>query len=219
MFEWGWPVLANYHQEVGIMGYALMADLMGEDMVMAQQGNGWFWFDYRYQVKSRYTSTSWRPYGLWNYYYTIIANVNYIIAAEETMEGPTADKNSIIGQAYAIRAYCYHNLAVMFARTYIGHENEKCVPIYTEPTSAGTQGQPRSTNEEVYKRVIEDIDKAIALLAEASPARDKSHISLNVAKALKARVLSYTAKTQQEWKAVANLAKEAQAAGTICAYD
>ncbi len=219
MFEWGWPVLANYHQEVGIMGYALMADLMGEDMVMAQQGNGWFWFDYRYQVKSRYTSTSWRPYGLWNYYYTIIANVNYIIAAEETMEGPTADKNSIIGQAYAIRAYCYHNLAVMFARTYIGHENEKCVPIYTEPTSAGTQGQPRSTNEEVYTRVLEDIDKAVTLLAEATPARDKSHISSNVAKALKARFLSYTAKTQQDWKVVATLAKEAQTAGTICSFD
>ena len=110
MFEWGWPVLGNYHQEVGIMGYALMADLMGEDMVMAQQGNGWFWFDYRYQVKSRYSATTWRPYGLWNYYYTIIANVNYIIAAEETMEGPTADKNSIIGQAYAIRSYCLHFL-------------------------------------------------------------------------------------------------------------
>ena len=219
IFDWGWPVTGNYHQEVGIMGYALMADLMGEDMVMSQQGNGWFWYDYRYGVKSRYTASTWRPYGLWNFYYTIIANVNYIIAAEETMEGPTADKNNIVGQAYAIRAYCYHNLAVMFARTYVGHENEKCVPIYTEPSSAGTEGQPRSTNEEVYARALADIDKSIALLAEGAAARDKSHISINVAKALKARILSYTAKSASDWKAIANLAKEAQAGGTICAYD
>ncbi len=218
LFEWGWSVGGNYHQEIGIMGYALMADLMGEDMVMAAQGSGWFWFDYRYNVKSRYTSSSWRPYGLWNYYYTIISNVNYIIAAEETMQGPSADKNSIIGQAYALRAYCYHNLAVMFARTYVGHEDEKCVPIYTEPTVAGTEGQPRASNKEVYTQAIADINKAISLL-EGVSVRDKSQIGVNVAKAFKARILSYTANTTAEWKEVATLAKEAQAGSQICAID
>lgn len=218
MFDWGWPVSGNYHQEVGLMGYALMADLMGEDMVMAQQGNGWFWYDYKYDVKSMYTSKAWRPYGLWKYYYTVISNTNYIIAAQETMQGPEADKNNIIGQAYAIRAFCYHNLAVMFARTYVGHQQEKCVPIYTEPTVAGTEGQPRSTVEQVYERAIEDITTAISMLGNVKT-RDKSHISLEVAKGIKARILSYTAQSVTEWKEVANLAKEAQTGSEICSIN
>lgn len=215
MFEWGWSVTGNYHQELGIMGYALMADLMGEDMVMAQQGNGWFWYDYLYQVKSRYTASTWRPYGVWNYYYTIISNVNYIIAARETMQGYDSDKNYVIGQALAIRAYCYHALAVMFARTYVGHESEPGVPIYTEPSAAGTEGQPRGTVQNVYDRAIADIDDAISCLTNAHARSDKSHIDVNVAKGIKARILSYTAKTAQDWQAIANLAKEARSKAAI----
>lgn len=216
MFDaWTWAVTGNNHQELGIMGYALTGDLMGEDMVMAAQGNGWFWFDYNYNVKSRYTTTTWRPYGMWNFYYTVIANVNYIIAAEDIMEGPASDVKSIVGQAYALRAYCYHNLAIMFARTYVGHEQEPCVPIYTEPSAAGTQGAPRSTNEAVYTQALSDIDKAITLLADVT-VRDKSQISSYVAKAIKARILSYTAKTASDWSTVADIAKEAQGGGAIC---
>lgn len=65
-----------------------MADLMGEDMVMSDRGSGWFWFDYLYNVKSRWNSTAWRSYDTWNYYYTIISNANYIINGKEGMTDP-----------------------------------------------------------------------------------------------------------------------------------
>lgn len=219
MYEWGQTVDGNAHQEIGIMGYALMADLMGEDMVMAAQGNGWFWFDYRYSVKSRFASSAWRPYGLWNYYYQVIGNVNHILAAEQTMQGSAKDVAYVIGQAYAIRAYCYHNLAIMFARTYVGHESEKCVPIYTEPTALGTHGKPRSSVEEVYKQINSDLDKAITLLESTRNADNRSHIDKYVAYAFKARVLSCMAKTAADWKTVADFAQKAQAKGTICKFD
>ena len=47
---WSWGVTVNFnqHQSFGPQGYALMGDLMGEDMVMSSQGNGWFWNDYIY---------------------------------------------------------------------------------------------------------------------------------------------------------------------------
>lgn len=219
MYEWGQTVAGNYHQEIGPMGYALMADLMGEDMVMANIGSGWFWFDYVYNVKSRYSNSAWRPYGLWNFYYQLIGNVNSIIAAEETMQGPSEDVAYIIGQAYAIRAYCYHGLAVMFSRTYVGHESEKCVPIYTEPTVAGTQGNPRSTVEEVYKQINSDLDKAISLLEKTRNADNPSHMDKYVAYALKARALSFMATTAADWKTVADYAQKAQGKGEVCKFD
>ena len=106
-----WSPSANTHQSFGISSYTLMADLMGEDMIQAAQGNGFFWFDCLYNVKSRYTSKAWRSYDVWNCYYTWISNANYILAAESTMEGEKADVNYVIGQAYAIRAYSYFMLA------------------------------------------------------------------------------------------------------------
>ncbi len=187
LWRWGQTTTGNYHQCFGIQSYALMGDLMGEDMVMAAQGNGWFWFDYNYNVKSRYTLSTWRPYDAWNYYYTIISQVNYILAAQETMEGASADVEYIMGNAYALRAYSYHYLAMTFARSYIGHEDRLCVPVYTEPSSAGTEGKPRSTNREVYAQAMSDIDKAVALLAGKAQ-KHCSHIDEYVANGIKARI-------------------------------
>jgi hypothetical protein len=65
------------------------------------------------------------------------------------MVGSEADVKYIMGNAYALRAYAYHYLAMTFARSYIGHEDRLCVPLFTEPTVAGTEGKPRSTNREV----------------------------------------------------------------------
>ena len=90
-----WSPTDNTHQCFGISAYNLMADVMGEDMIMAAMGSGWFWYDCLYNVKSRYTATTWRSYDLWNCYYTWISNANYILDAEETMRkvlpGPIKD--------------------------------------------------------------------------------------------------------------------------------
>ncbi len=186
-WQWGSTTTGNYHQSFGPQSYALMGDLMGEDMVMAAQGNGWFWYDYTYNVKSRYTSGAWRSYDCWKYYYTLISNVNYIIAAQETMQGATADINYIMGNAYALRAYAYHYLAMTFARSYIGHEDRLSVPIFTEPTVAGTEGKARATNREVYAQAVEDINKACQLL-DGQKQKHISHIDMYVANGIKARI-------------------------------
>lgn len=187
MYTSGWSTTDNTHQAFGISAYNLTADVMGEDLIMAGQGSGWFWFDALYNVKSRYESTAWRSYDLWNAYYTWISNANYIIGAEETMEGSTVDVNNVIGQGYAIRAYSYFMLAQTFARTYKGHESDPGVPIYTEPTVAGSEGQPRATVQEVYNQITDDIDKAVELL-EGTSRQHISHIGYDVALALKARI-------------------------------
>ncbi len=204
MYTAGWSTTGNTHQCFGISAYNLAADLMGEDLIMADQGSGWFWYDCVYNVKSRYTSKTWRSYDLWNAYYTWIGNANYIIGAEETMQGATADVNYVIGQAYAIRAYSYFMLAQTFARTYKGHESDPCCPIYTEPTIAGTEGKPRSSVQEVYTQIVSDINKSIELL-EGTTRKHISHINEAVALGLQARI----ALVMEDWslaKTAANAA-------------
>ncbi|MDO4164611.1 MAG: RagB/SusD family nutrient uptake outer membrane protein [Bacteroides sp.] len=187
MYTAGWSTTGNTHQCFGISAYNIMADVMGEDMIMSAAGSGWFWYDCLYNVKSRYTSGAWRSYDLWNAYYTWISNANYILAAETTMGGSTTDVNYVIGQAYAIRAYSYFMLAQSFARTYSGHESDPCCPIYTEPTVAGTEGKARSTVAEVYAQITSDIAKAVELLNGTTQAH-KSHISHAVALGIQARI-------------------------------
>jgi len=205
MYRAGWSTTGNTHQCFGISAYYMMADVMGEDMVMAAQGSGWFWYDCIYDVKTAYAATTWRPYDLWNAYYTWIANANYLIAAKDEMEGEQADIDYIVGQAYAIRAYSYYYLAQIYARTYKGHENDPCVPVYTEPTNIKTQGQPRSTVEAVYSRIWDDINDAITLLADISQ-ESKSHIDYRVANGLKARICL----TMEKWSDAAKAAKIAR---------
>ena len=215
MYTQGWSTEFNTQQCDGISAWTLMADVMGEDMVMKDAGSGWYWYDCTYEVKSRYTSNGWRSYDLWNGYYKLIANANYIIAAHDNMEGAPGDINYVIGQAYAIRAYSYHYLVMMFARTYKGHENEPGVPVYTEPTLIGTEGKPRSTLGEVYKQIKSDINKAIELLSATDvPAKKHpTHIDQYVANAIKARICL----TTNEWteaEAAARIARSRHSIGT-----
>ena len=214
MWEWGWSVTGNAHQAIGPEGYNLMADLMGEDMVMAASGNGWFWYDYNYNVKSRYTASTWRSYDCWNYYYTLIANANYIIDAAEDMDGDPAEVNYIIGNAYALRAWCYAYCAMTFARSYVGHEDRLSIPIYTDPTFAGTSGKPRSTNREVFAQAMSDINTAIDLIG-ASAQKHVSHIDRYVANGIKARIALYMG----DYQTAHDAALAALAGGASYAYD
>lgn len=207
MYTAGWSTGGNTHQCFGVTAYTLCAEVMGEDHIMGAMGSGWFWYDAVYNVKTRYTSDSWRSYDLWFAYYNWIANANYIIAAEETMEGSESEVNYVIGQAYAIRAYSYFMLSQYFARTLVGHENEPCIPIYTEPTSPQTTGQPRSTNAEVYAQINSDIKKAVDLL-NGTRQQDPSHIGYAVALGLQSRI----ALVENDWQTAKNAAKAAIAA-------
>ncbi|MCR4825093.1 MAG: RagB/SusD family nutrient uptake outer membrane protein [Bacteroidales bacterium] len=213
MWQWGVSTTGNYHQCIGPQGYNLMADLMGEDFVQAAQGNGWFWFDYRYNVKSRYTAGSWRSYDMWNYYYTLIANCNYIINAMAEIEGDPDEINYILGNAYAIRAWSYAYCGMIFARSYIGHEDRLCVPIYTEPTYAGTTGKARSTNKEVFAQAMSDINQAISLIADHAQ-NHVTHIDKYVANGIKARIALYMGDYQ-----TAHDAASIAVAGASYAYD
>lgn len=179
----------------GVAALQLAADLMGDDMVQNESGSAWFWYDYRYWVRGEVNSTGDRPYAWWNMHYKFINNANYIIANIDNAAGDEADRNSIKAQAYALRAYSYFNLIRLYQRTYVGHESDPGVPLYTEPTNNKTEGKGRGTVEDVYTQINNDLDQAITIFADASPQRHISHIDVYVAHGLKARV----ALTQEQW--------------------
>jgi hypothetical protein len=187
LYVGGWG--SNWGAENGgLTAYILVQDIKGEDHPMDASGSGWFWYDYNYDTFGDWTNTMGHQYQMWNYFYTLISNANYILANEE-MEGDENYKNYALAQAYAIRSFSYMWLVQTYQQNGAVFGTElPGVPLYTEPTVAGSEGKGRGTVADVYKQANSDIDKAIELLQKTDLGQlHKSHISLAVAYGIKAR--------------------------------
>jgi hypothetical protein len=185
----------------GEAGVMIMREVMGEDVVMTGLANNWFVSTTRWLTHRNENAGDVR--FAWRYYYKVIGNANLLIANIDNAVGPQVDKDEIKGQALAYRAWAHFNLVQLFGERYnVGGNNSQLgVPIVLEPI---TEGAARNTVEEVYTQVNTDLDAAIALLTERRNA--KSHLNINVARGIKARV----ALTQGRWADAASLAKQAR---------
>ncbi|WP_026946731.1 RagB/SusD family nutrient uptake outer membrane protein [Algoriphagus marincola] len=182
-------------------GVMIMREALAEDYVLTGIANGWFISMSRWLNHINENSGDVR--FVWRFYYKIIGNANMIIANIDDAEGPQAEKDEIKGQALAYRAWAHFNLVQLFAERYQagGGNSQLGVPIVLEPI---TEGGARNTVEEVYTQINADIDAAIALLDEGRNA--KSHININVARGIKARI----ALTQGNYAIAAQLASQAR---------
>ena len=199
-------VTANAHQCFGNTAVTLYADLMGEDMVQTAEGPGWFWKDYNYETRARYTSKIQRCYFTWKYFYEIISNVNYIISAEKTASGDAKQIEYVMAQAYAARAFAYFMLIQSYQQTYKGHETLPGVPVYTEPATSSSEGKGRGTVQEVYDQIVKDIEAAITRFESCGISQEKiTDLDYYAANLLKARV----ALVMNDWETSADAAAEA----------
>jgi starch-binding outer membrane protein, SusD/RagB family len=182
-------------------GVMLARDVLGEDMVMTGQANGWFVSYSRWLNHINENSGDMR--FVWRFYYRLIANANMIIANIDGAEGPAQDRREIKGQALAYRAWAHFNLVQLFAQRFEpgGANTQLGVPIVTEPI---TEGGPRNTVAEVYAQVNADLDEALTLLTERRNA--KSHFNTGVVRGIKARV----ALTQGNYQVAAQQANQAR---------
>ena len=103
------------------------------------------------------------------------------------MGGDPVEINRIVGQAYALRAHSYFYLIQIYQQTYKGNESKPGIPLYTEPTVAGSEGKPHGTVKEVYTLINADLEKAASLLKDTGQ-KDFSHIDYYVAKGIEAKV-------------------------------
>ena len=200
----------------GLPAYILVQDIKGEDHVMDGQGSGWFYYDYAYNTFSDWTTDAGHQYQMWNFFYTLISNANYILANQE-MEGDENYKHYVLGQAYALRSFCYMWLIQTYQQNgALYGTNLPGVPLYSEPTVAGSEGHGRGTVKDVYDQANADIDAAISHLSQSSLGQlHKSHISLAVAYGLKAR----HALVQHDYAAALAAAEKALAGQQMGSWD
>ncbi|MEO9022739.1 MAG: RagB/SusD family nutrient uptake outer membrane protein [Ginsengibacter sp.] len=177
-------------------------DAMGEDLVFPTRGNGWFiasyqWLDHRNENSST-------DYFEFQFYYDIITNANMIIANIDNAEGSEEEKNAIKGQAYAYRAWSYFQMIQLFGGRYQkGASNDgPGLSLILAPTKDQV---PRSAVSEVYTQIVADLTDAITGLSDAPARPNASHINVNVAKGMRARV----ALAMQDYPTAAKYASEA----------
>lgn len=116
--------------------------------------------------------------------YRTINSVNSVIASVPSVSDPlltTAEKNSILGEAYFIRALSYFDLA----RGWGG------VQLQLKPTTdlSVLKGTKRSTLDQTYDQVLADLIQAEQLLPEDLTTRNRAQKS--AARALRARLHLY----------------------------
>ena len=121
--------------------------------------------------------------GAWSAIYTSINRANQVLSKVPGVTDPllTEDlKNQYLGVAYFTRALAYFDLA----RTWGG------VPLITSPTQSykDNSGIARSTQQETYAQVLNDLDAAEPLLPETT---DRYRGTRKTVWALKARYYLY----------------------------
>ena len=181
-------------------------DAMGGSIIHSSPGNGWMRTDLRWLTHTDATYTT--PKNLWFQRYHFIASANSIInkVADDNL---TIDEsmNNILGQSHAYRAWAYHQLVITYAKGYIigSPSTDPGVPLVFA-TEAPYNSAGRSSVEEVYTQMEKDINLAIGYLEGATAAKNKSHLSLNTAYGIKARI----ALSKGDWATAAAAAELAR---------
>lgn len=165
-------------------GFAMMHfsnDLECADIIMPN--SDYNWFSTCGALSSRNADYA-NPYIRYKTPYSTIADANDVIKSYPAdSEDPAIQAK--IGQAMAMRAYAYLNIAPYYQFTYVAAKDSVSVPIVTETTEDFTNN-PRATMKEIYDLILKDLDGAIQRL-HGYTRPDKAKIDSSVAYGLRAR--------------------------------
>lgn len=124
----------------------------------------------------------------WYFYYTGIKNVNQFL--ERIGEVPAASdieeeqKQEMIGQAYFLRAFYYHQLYSLYGR----------IPLVYQTFDMDSEWtQTRADMDEVADSIVADCNRAAAILPTSYSSEDFGRATKGAALAVKARTLLYKA--------------------------
>lgn len=135
---------------------------------------------------------------MWKQSYGVINRVNNVLLTIEkgSITGQEYEKNkdTYKGECLFIRAYAHFNLLQVFALPYdvnnVGGNTQAGVVMRLEPTLNGPAGlsKARSSVEECYTAIINDLNEAYNLLNAAGRQTSTDRVSAMAAKALIARI-------------------------------
>ncbi|MCX4291551.1 MAG: RagB/SusD family nutrient uptake outer membrane protein [Odoribacter sp.] len=126
----------------------------------------------------------------WQYNYYTINNCNNIINNIDNIEEDDAILATIKGEAYLMRAICYHTLVVRFAKDYDPSTAASNLGLPLVYNNDPTEKPSRSTLEETYTQIKEDITEARKYLTTAG-APNAEYFTKDVIDAFEARVNLY----------------------------
>lgn len=129
----------------------------------------------------------------WQMLYNNINNINDLLANLDDVSGLQAEIDQVRGEALAMRGYCYFELVRRYQHTYAIASSMPGVPIYTEPTTSETLGNPRSSVSEVYTQILSDLTQASSLMS--TDRQHKGYFNVDVINAILARVYI----TMEDW--------------------
>ena len=182
----GTPNGCGYELEddFGFIMIAFSSDIEAADLVLPD--NNYNWFSVCGDLSSRNADYR-NPLIRYKICYDVIKMANDVLMAyDDASEDPAVQAK--IGEAHAIRAFAYLNLAPYYQFSYTSSENAPelpCVPLVTEFTEDFTHNG-RAPLKDVYDAIIFDLNTAIEKL-DGWTRSDKSKIDQQVAYGLRAR--------------------------------
>jgi len=141
----------------------------------------------------------------WADFYTVIFYLNQAINEGSKTMKDSPEKNQILAEAYALRAYSYFDLINLYAKPYNGAtaSSDRGVPISLIADMEAVL-KPSSV-QEVYNQIHEDMEKAKGLMVEQQQAAGANYkFSKNALMAFSARVALY----QGDWNKALQDAQE-----------
>ncbi|MCC4212849.1 RagB/SusD family nutrient uptake outer membrane protein [Leeuwenhoekiella parthenopeia] len=195
------------HDDYGHKGYDVFADMLCGDMALSLSTFGWYRSSItEFQGTQDFTFLD--NYQVWRYYYRIVNLSNLVI---ESLGGndvvpESADEGYVYGQALAMRAHSYFYLTQYMINDVEASWTQPTLPLYTEPLISGKE---KSTTEEVYIQMENDLNRAIDLLdGYERPAGSKLQVDKPIAQTILAYVLG---SRRDRWNDVVTLTNEALA--------
>lgn len=186
------------------------ADLMADNGYISKKNSGRYLPNDQYAV----TNNDSRVRAAWNQLYLLVANANILIEKGTALELPASEepeKKHILGEAYAMRALAFFDLARTYAQPYnfTADASHLGIPVVTKtvPDNNNIISPKRNTTKETYQQIVNDLQSAIGLLTAAPigfSASNKGKITLNGAKALLSRVYLYMG----DWEKAETMATE-----------
>lgn len=175
------------HIDFGQKSYDIFADMQSGDMVLRGKNYGWY---SDFSDRKVFTDVSQiEHYMVWRYYYRIIFSANAVINALSNPEGTDVPEKEVarhyLGQALAMRAYAFFYLTQFHTTKY--DPTEAILPLYL---SSETMNLPLSTQQEVFNRIITDLENAIVYL-ETFTRNSKAEVNKYVAEGLLAYTHAY----------------------------
>ena len=153
-------------------------------------------------------------FGQWQNYYNIIMKASTYINNINTIPANTAaeeaQRDDFMGQAYAVRALCYFDLARLYGYPYLkdngaslgaivlDHDNDKAGIVSPEEAKTLTRG----TVAETYAQAMKDVEAALGLLSKS---KNTGHFNYWAARMLQGKMALYKGDYQLAYTANADV--------------